>query len=157
MNKLWAIAGAVALLIGTYYAGHSAGYARGNTAGIHIGQTSRDLEVAGLKENVTTLAGTIKLEREAQAKKIAEVQTQAADDAIQTQQFLAQQVRQRDQVIQRYKDTVPMTTQTHCALSVETVRAINQLIDHEPPRNSVDPAALDPTSAATGSTVGELK
>jgi hypothetical protein len=157
MNKLWIVIGTGALLVSIYSAGHSAGYARGHAAGVQSGHDSRDLEVTGLKADISTLAQAIKLERETQAKKVSEVQTQAAEDAIKTQQFLAQQVRQRDQVIQQYKDAVPLEIQTHCALSVETVRAINRLINDEPTSNSVSVDADTTPSAITDSTVGDTK
>lgn len=119
-----AIAGGLA-----YWAGSNHGYASGNTAGFKSGYDSRNKEVADLDGKVTALTSTINAERKAVSEKIDKVQAEAAADAIKTQKELGLQIRTRDAIITSYKNTVPVEKQNECGISIETVKAINALIN----------------------------
>lgn len=124
------ILGVVALLFGVYTLGHSQGHTSGYESGFTAGQKSRDVEVGHLNDNVKALTDIVNKQRTAQAEKVADVQKAAADDAVKTQKVMGQQIRQRDAIIQSYRDTVSKEIQNRCALSIETVKAINLLIDN---------------------------
>jgi len=110
--------------------GSSHGYSDGHTKGFNEGRASRDPEVQHLQDNVVALSKLINDERLAQATKIDKLQSDAANQAVETSKKLNQQIRERDKIIQNYKNQVPPEIQQHCALSMETVQAINKLIDN---------------------------
>ncbi len=121
-----------------YAAGSNSGYADGFEAG----KKSRDQEVSLLEGKVTTLVGLVNTKREAEATKIDKVEAEASDAAVDTQKKLAADLRERDAIIARYEARTPTVTKEACGLSVETVRAINQLID-----NANDETIIEPSSA----------
>ena len=124
------IGGALAVAGGlAYWAGSNHGYSSGNTEGFKSGYDSRNAEVADLDAKVTVLTSTINTERKAVADKIDKVQAEAAADAIKTQKELGLQIRTRDAIITSYKNTVPVEKQNECGISIETVKAINALIN----------------------------
>lgn len=156
--------------LGAYSYGHANGYADGHTKGFTEGHDSRNEEVSHLQDNVAGLTKVINDERKAQAKKIKDVQDEASNTAVATEKRLGQQIRARDQIIASYKADVKPEIQQHCALSVETVRAINALIQTvneesdeipaspTPPDSgsSADPASV-PDASGTTSTVKDTK
>lgn len=123
----------LALTIGLFVAGlgisYSMGSSNGHTSGFTDGQKSRDLEVADLNLKVTTLTAEINTKREAESTKIDKVEALASDAAVATQKDLAQERRERDAIIARYEKQTSPETKESCGLSIETVRAINLLID----------------------------
>lgn len=130
LGRTLLIGGSLAVAGGlAYWSGSNHGYASGNSAGFKAGYASRNTEVADLESKVTVLTTTINDERKAVAKKIDEVQAAATADALKTQKELSQQIRNRDAIITNYKSTVPLEKQNECAVSLETVKAINALIN----------------------------
>lgn len=128
-GKITTIIFAVAFAVSVAFAyshGHSSGYASGFTGG----QKSRDAEVKDLGDKVTKLTEIINDDRKAQSKKIEDVQKDAANAAVATEKKLGQQVRERDAIIRNYQKTTSTVIQESCGLSLETVRAINLLIDN---------------------------
>lgn len=123
----------LAIAVGLFVAGIGLSYSKGSSSGYETGftagQNSRNDEVAGLETKVTVLTGMVNAKRDAEAKKIDKVEVAASDDAINTQKQLAQQVRERDKIIERYQKQTPTETKESCGLSIETVRAINLLIE----------------------------
>lgn len=159
---------AAALGISAYSYGHANGYETGHTKGYTEGHDSRNEEVAHLQDNVAGLTKIINDDRKAQAAKIKEVEKGAADQAVATEKRLGQQIRARDAIIASYRADVKPEIQQHCALSIETVRAINALIQNaneDPNETPVAVPALhdgssaaDPTgSPATGQTPPTVK
>ena len=124
-RTLLGVLAAAALLLGAYSFGHSAGYDTGHKAGY----ASRQPEVDHLNQNVMALSKLINDERLATHAKAQEVEHDAAEAAIKTETFLQQQIRARDKIIHDYEKAVPISVQESCGLSVETVRAINKIID----------------------------
>lgn len=141
-----ALALIAALAIGAYSYGHSNGYDSGIDTGYTNGQKSRDKEVEHLQDNVAGLTDTINDQRKAVAEKIKKVEAAAADRAVETTKVLNQQIRARDQIIASYKETVPAEVQQHCALSIETVRAVNALIQNVNEDTNEVPAAPIPAA-----------
>lgn len=133
---------AAALCIGSYSYGHAGGYTSGHTKGFTEGRASRNEEVSHLKDNVAALTQTVNDERKAQAEKIKAVQKAAADQAVETEKHLSLQIRARDQIIASYKVSVRPEIQQHCGLSIETVHAINALIQNVNEEPDETPSAL---------------
>jgi|SRR6185503_9704169 len=115
----------VACLGLSYSVGSLIGYERGHVAG----QKSRNSEVKDLTDKVTALTGMVNSKREAEAKKIDKVESDAADAAVETQKQLAKELRARDKIIAEYEARTPPEVKVSCGLSIETVRAINLLIE----------------------------
>lgn len=143
-----------AVLFGAYSFGHSNGYDSGHKAGYE----SRNTEVSHLNDNVIALSKLIDTERKQQFEKLQDVQATAAEAAIKTETRLQTQIRARDQVIANYSKTVPTTVQQQCGLSIETVRAINQLIDkvNGEPNETPKANAADSGSKDAGDSAGAL-
>lgn len=135
-----------ALGIGSYSYGHANGYEAGHTKGFTEGRDSRNNEVEHLKDNVAGLTKIVNDEREAQAKKIKDVEKKAADNAVATEKRLNVQIRARDQIIASYKANVKPEIQQHCGLSIETVKAINALIQNVNEESNEVPAPSTPPS-----------
>ncbi len=166
----------LALLISmaaAYAVGSSHGYAEGHDKGFTAGYDSRNTEVSHLQENVAALTKKINDDTKATNDKIAKIQEEAANAAVASQKKLAATEAKQQQIIDNYKATTPPEVQNKCALSKETVEAINLLIDsvnEEQPKsdsparqtqskeqNENDPRAVDnavdalvPSSASTG-------
>ena len=149
-----------ALGIGAYSWGHSDGYASGHTKGYTAGHDSRNEEVSHLKDNVAGLTDIINVDREVQAKKIKEVEKAAADKAVDTAKLLNQKIRDRDKIIASYHADVAPAVQQHCSLSIETVQAINALIQNvneesnEVPDTPDTPSSGDPANLVHGDAAG---
>lgn len=122
-------AAAGAVLGSAYVLGHSAGKLKGLDEGFRDGRAARQQEVDHLKDNVAVLTKTINDERKAVSDKVKQVEADATERAMQTQERLHSQLRARDQIIQNYERMTPVEVQQSCGLSIETVQAINQLID----------------------------
>lgn len=134
-----------------YSHGHTSGYASGFTAG----QNSRDKEVTHLQENVAALTKIINDERKAQADKIKKVEAKAADAAVETAKRLGQEIRARDTIISSYRADVKPEIQQHCGLSVETVRAINALIQNvNEEHNEVPDLSAPPDNSSSADSTG---
>jgi len=155
--------GAALLLLGAYTLGSSHGYASGYDSGYAKGQKSRQQEVDHLKDNVSALTKTINDERLATATKLQAVEHDATERALKTQSTLTRQITERDQIIKRYEKTVPVKVQESCGLSVETVEAINQLIDKANgvqneqitvPDNPTDPKRMQQPTSEEGHPAG---
>lgn len=138
---------AAALGIGAYSYGHANGYETGHTKGYTEGHDSRDKEVSHLQDNVAGLTKIINDDRKAQAAKIKEVEKGAADQAVATEKRLGQQIRARDAIIASYRAEVKPEIQQHCGLSIETVRAINALIQNANEEQNEVPVLPSPGSS----------
>jgi hypothetical protein len=150
-----------ALGLGAYSWGHADGYASGHTKGFTDGRTSRNEEVDHLKDNVSGLTALVNTERKAVADKIKAVQKDAANQAVETVKDLNQQIRARDKIISDYRASVEPKIQQHCGLSIETVQAINALIENVNEEPNETPAALpapldsgDPANPVHSDTAG---
>lgn len=145
-----------ALGIGAYSYGHANGYETGHTKGYTEGHDSRNDEVQHLKDNVAALTKIINDDREAQAAKIKKVEEVAANQAVETAKRLSQQIRARGMIIASYKADVKPEIQQHCGLSVETVQAINALIEtvNEEPNES--PASPNPPDSGSSADPGGI-
>jgi len=159
-----------ALGIASYSYGHAEGYTTGHTKGFTEGRDSRDREVDHLKDNVAGLTTLINTERAANAAKIKTLEAQAADSAVATEKQLNQKIRARDAIIASYKADVKPEIQQHCGLSIDTVQAINALIQNVNEEPNEVPAPLTPagdgsaadpgggdTAGRTPDTIGESK
>jgi hypothetical protein len=83
-----------------------------------------------LNDNVIALSNLINKERLAVAAKAKEVAQEAADAAVATQEKLSRKIRDQQKIIDDYKSAVPPSVRESCGLSIETVRAINKIIDN---------------------------
>jgi hypothetical protein len=131
LGKGLLLVGAAVLLLGSVYTvGRSHGYNSGRDDGYKSGYASRNVEVGHLQENVAALTKKINDNTKAVADKVQEVQEEAAEAAIARETKLNQKIRDRDKIIADYAKFVPPTVQAKCGLSIETVDAINKLIDN---------------------------
>jgi hypothetical protein len=128
-GKISAILFVVVLAASTSFA-YVKGSTSGHDSGFTAGQKSRDTEVKGLSDKVTALTSEINTKRQATNDKIDKVENNAANDAVATQKQLTKQIRERDAIIAAYEKNTPTEVKESCGLSIETVRAINQLIDN---------------------------
>lgn len=145
----------LAIAIGLFVAGvglsYSKGSSSGHAAGFTDGQKSRDAEVAELNLKVTTLTGIINTKRDAESAKIDKVEVEASDAAINTQKELAQEIRERDRIIERYQSQTPVVVKEACGLSLETVQAINLLIESANDETTPKPDAVSSVVGYGGS------
>lgn len=131
LGKGLLLVGAAVLLFGSVYTvGRSHGYSEGRDDGYKSGYSARTPEVNHLQENVATLTKKINDNTKAVADKVQEVQKAAAEAAIATETKLNRKIRDRDQIIADYAKSVPPAVQAKCGLSIESVDAINKLIDN---------------------------
>lgn len=128
-----------------YVHGSQSGYKSGFTDG----QKSRDKEVAELGATITALTKTINDERKAQDLKLKAVEKDAANAAVSTQQKLSQKIKERDVIIRNYQQQTPAVIKESCGLSIETVRAINLLIDSANEKAEL-PAPDSPAAPGSG-------
>lgn len=140
------LVGIILVVLAAFWAGHSQGYSSGHDEGFKAGYASRNQEVTDLKADKAALVKTINDDRKAQSTKIKDVETTAANAALKTEQQFNKKLRERDRIISDYEKSVPTAIQEKCGLDVETVRAINKLIDNV---NGVQDETPNPTPSAT--------
>lgn len=119
----------VLLLAAVYTAGHHRGYDDGHSDGYTEGVKSQKPVVDELKNKVAALTKVINDDREATAAKVKALEHDLSEATIELTAKQAEGKAKRDDIVHRYETSIPPVQQNACGLSVETVTAINALLD----------------------------
>lgn len=127
---LLVVSAVILAVVATYSLGSAHGYSKGHGTGFNEGRQSRQLEVNHLQKNVAALTKLVNDERLATSVKVQSIQESASIEALVAQTKLQANIQQRDAIIAEYTSRVPEIVQKSCGLDLETVKAINKLIDN---------------------------